>query len=587
MVLPFKTHFCARCGKTFANSKALHNHHRSHNDPVKCAKCAYQTRYPANLSRHEKTVHSNGRSGSPGQSRSSPSPQPGPSHHFSLKERFLKRTTRPKIRRSASTGQDNRTTRQFRRFHSADNAPKTVGSVDDFYDPALPYPSVRKYYNVEVHRVLTSKRLHLRSVDWKITFNDLENIPIDAALETSGKILENLMAGLTAKCKPADEVQFTLQSPALDVPISIPRVSVQENSVEMLQARIAAVAQSKRVLRLDQHCSINFVHVEGPAAGHRKKRRNAGAPSERTELDMSKYLTSKRCIVQVYQHDKCDKLCVARCLFLGIYRHKNPNKSLITYNRSSRLTEECKKLHEECGIPENELCGLEEVAKFQSSSTFRDKYEISVFAHDCARVFPFNSTIADSDLKKIRLYFYQEHCSLITDITQFLNRSYYCEVCKRGFNCKKRGGHRCKAAQCKLCRKPKCKNTGMKRAYPRIQCDKCDDSFNSKECYKTHIITKDCEKFKVCKVCLCLVRRTEMADDLSHPHCGERFCNKCQKFVSKEEPHYCYIPIFKPSNYLQQQQKSQELPVENFVTLHSKYYSCMITIIPFLISKFV
>ena len=147
--------------------------------------------------------------------------------------------------RSSSEERNRPTAMAVKRFHIDKNGAKTVKNVDDFHNPNLPYLSVSKHYSIKVLRDYFSRHLNVRAKDWQVHFNDLENLNMEQSMETVGKILENLIAALTKYFKPDNLVRFILRSPSLDKPISIPLVSIQEGSVEMLLAHIGAVAQSK------------------------------------------------------------------------------------------------------------------------------------------------------------------------------------------------------------------------------------------------------------------------------------------------------------------------------------------------------
>lgn len=81
-------------------------------------------------------------------------------------------------------------------------------------------------------------------------------------------------------------------------------------------------------------------------------------------------------------------------------------------------------LHQKAGVPPQK-CGIEEVKKFQA---VLPQYQIHVLSKD-----HFNGIIYDGveGGVPIYLYFHDEHFDVITKMTGFLNRSYFCETCKK------------------------------------------------------------------------------------------------------------------------------------------------------------
>jgi hypothetical protein len=82
-------------------------------------------------------------------------------------------------------------------------------------------------------------------------------------------------------------------------------------------------------------------------------------------------------------------------------------------------------LHHKANVPMGK-CGIEEVKKFQASLL---NYQIHVIskAH-------FNAIVYQGPEGVIPIYLYNhdDHFDVITSMTGFLNRNYFCKTCKKG-----------------------------------------------------------------------------------------------------------------------------------------------------------
>ena len=102
-----------------------------------------------------------------------------------------------------------------------------------------------------------------------------------------------------------------------------------------------------------------------------------------------------------------------------------------------------KKLHEEAGVKFGP-CGIDEIKQFQSTLT---GYQIKVVSKEY-----FNTTIYSGPVagRKIYLYHHDDHYDVLTSMATFLNRSYYCDTCQKGYDHKE--NHECNDV-CHLCKK--------------------------------------------------------------------------------------------------------------------------------------
>ena len=150
-------------------------------------------------------------------------------------------------------------------------------------------------------------------------------------------------------------------------------------------------------------------------------------------FQLSKFLDTKKCVIRIRNKDL---LCLARTLVTDMARQeKHPECHSIRLGRQ-RQTILAKDLHQKAGVPEG-FCGLPEVGKCQGVI---ENYQIVVLFAD-----HFNAIIFEGPKreKQIYLYLYNNHYDIITSVSSFLGRNYWCLDCKKGYEKKE---HRCKCA---------------------------------------------------------------------------------------------------------------------------------------------
>ena len=91
--------------------------------------------------------------------------------------------------------------------------------------------------------------------------------------------------------------------------------------------------------------------------------------------------------------------------------------------------------------------------------------------------------------KKIRLLFENKHCQLITSMMGFLDTSYYCESCDKGYD---NQNHKYPAEKsCKFCHRTNCQYKTRKRPYSLYKCIDCYRVFTTIECRTAHSENKE------------------------------------------------------------------------------------------------
>jgi len=137
---------------------------------------------------------------------------------------------------------------------------------------------------------------------------------------------------------------------------------------------------------------------------------------------------------------------------------------------------------------------------------------------------------------------YDGHYAVITSVPAFLNRGYFCNICKKSYN--NLHEHRC-MVRCDACFRPvNCQPTQL------MLCPTCNRVFKNNDCFNHHLknrvtfkrnkkdktkLTKNevnmCYRIKRCSKCGKLLYRSSM---VKKHRCGYSYCTICKEDVKKE-----------------------------------------------------
>ena len=197
-----------------------------------------------------------------------------------------------------------------------------------------------------------------------------------------------------------------------------------------------------------------------------------------------------------------------------------------------------KELHQAAGVPEGP-CGLAELDKFQQFLT--PNYQIKVVS----RMKPFFIIFRGPEAPHI-IYLLKsnQHYEGCTTMTGFVNRSYWCDYCDKGFDHKDRDEHPCEGRTCRACKRDlqnPCPDYD-KFQKPHLPCPRCHFKFYGQNCLRNHQASDRCGKYLKCLDC-----HAGFKVDKKHPHvCGQEECYSCGHTVDIAT-HKCYIqPPYQP-----------------------------------------
>ena len=264
---------------------------------------------------------------------------------------------------------------------------------------------------------------------------------------------------------------------------------------------------------------MDLIHVEAPQGSGRSKLKH-------NIVNIKEYLHKKKSIITIKNQDN---LCLARALVVAIAKVDNaPNYvNLLHHVRAQQV--KAIELHAKAKVPMGPSCGLEEVDMFQKHLT---EYEINIVSgnHDNAIIYPSQPS---TDKTPIYLFLHDNHYDVITSMTGFLSKSYYCHKCRRAYT--KKLDHLC-PGMCKSCRSYECYTVEP------MHCDQCKRTFKSRACYERHkepvgTARSVCETIRKCEKC----QKSMDVRNLNHHICGRK-CSTCGIILEDAEAkHECYI----------------------------------------------
>ena len=322
------------------------------------------------------------------------------------------------------------------------------------------------YYQIKPVRQHHSQKFNMTAKNYGVHFNNvLDNVDLLESRNRTYGIFDHLIKDVTEDMNPTDQVRFVLSSNQLQTPIAIPFCPLEELTTEKVLSHVEKVVQSNEEFRLNTTVNIDIIRVEMPHGSGR---------TNRTILNIRDYLKKKQCVITITNKDN---LCLARALVVSIARiEKDPRYNRVIDSTHTVQRERAFDLHEAANVPLG-ACGLKEVDLFQQ---YLSNYEIIVVSgdQDNAIIYPPQPRANPNPEKSIYLYYQANHFDAIRSLPAFLNKSYFCHACHKGYDVTT--DHLCNG-MCQSCRGIGCviQDGGM-------TCNECHRFFKNQTCYDRH-----------------------------------------------------------------------------------------------------
>ena len=314
--------------------------------------------------------------------------------------------------------------------------------------------------------------------------------------------------------------------------------------LDELLATLAMKLNSNEAFNPDRafHVDVVFVSMPDPGTGHRKNK-NPG------RMCLDRENKKKRCIITINNNDE---LCCARAIVtMRAHCHKEDGVDALRLWDSLKKgypvqQQQAQTLHQQAGVAEG-ACGLPELAKFQQA--LGPSYQLLVML----RMKPFDLIFIGPEAPhQIRLLKSNDHFDGLTSFPAFLNKSYYCVECQRGFNTNDRRNHICQGRRCSACGRFDCEDY-VRGTRPAEYCNLCNCKFYGPFCKRHHVVTKQCELVKTCVKCQA---QYTVVPNRRHK-CGVAKCPVCHEWVYVAE-HKCYIQPVKEKEEVEETEEPTE-----------------------------
>ena len=188
-------------------------------------------------------------------------------------------------------------------------------------------------------------------------------------------------------------------------------------------------------------------------------KRAGGGPGQKIWEHMAKH---SRCVCEIKNKDE---LCCARAIVtMREYTKRQGGEHNIFENikkdwgKNSQQLKEAKRLHEEAGVGEGP-CGLEEIQKFQDCLGPQGFRIIVVDAVRGGVIFKGEAFLeADKTIAVVKSVYVDDenvekaHYDGLYSIPGFMNRSYFCHLCCKGYNTEASARHNCQAKNGPACK---------------------------------------------------------------------------------------------------------------------------------------
>ena len=368
--------------------------------------------------------------------------------------------------------------------------------------------------------------------------NDSDNLGV----HLTEALFRAIRSQIASHARPNDLLHFVIQAHGFTHAFRSSNIQVEEFMnrgpyLDELLDQLAGKLNSNQEFHPDQGFQVDVVVVRMPTPGSgRGRKRNVGLRA------MEEDSARKKSIIRI---NNKDELCCARAIVtMRAHCHRN-DRGHMPRNNWHALRKGCprqgimaRQLHRDAGVPEGP-CGLAEIDKFQQF--LAPNYQIKVVS----RCKPFFVIYRGPDAPHI-IYLLKsnDHYEGCTTMTGFVNRSYWCDLCDRGFDHNDAANHPCEGRTCRACQRTSdhpCPDYN-KLQKPTLPCRDCGFKFYGEDCLRHHKTTKRCQDYKKCPDC-----HAGFKVDKKHPHvCGQAECYSCNQFVDIAT-HRCFIqPPYEP-----------------------------------------
>ena len=250
---------------------------------------------------------------------------------------------------------------------------------------------------------------------------------------------------------------------------------------EML-AKLASKLNSNESFNPERGFQVDvvFVSMPGPGSGH-------GNNYNPGRWCLDKENKKKRCIITIKNRDAL--CCACAIVTMRVHCHKGEGSVGIRCNNGKPRNCITKR-----GIDLGP-CRLEELRQFQHA--LGPQYQLLVMTRMKPFFFIFKGSTAPHQIRLLKSNHHFDGCM---SFPAFVNHSYYCLDCEKGFNTNDGTHHSCQDNRCRVCGRFDCLDY-VRGTRPSNYCTHCHNKFYGAQCKRHHFVTKLCQTMKTCLQC--------------------------------------------------------------------------------------
>ena len=265
-------------------------------------------------------------------------------------------------------------------------------------------------------------------------------------------------------------------------------------------------------------------------------------------------LHDRRSILKVSNEDH---LCCARAIWFAksacdTFGYPTDREAQLYYQnirkRPQALTRCARYLHREARVPKRPCGNLDLEA---SQAYLAPTYQLKVITACYPYGILFEGLVPEPPRHIVRLLYVPStteegmgHYHGCKSYQAFLEKSYFCDVCNRGYDHEDFRRHPCDGRRCKGCKQVAC---GSKSYHPSLYCRECHRHFYDERCVAYHISEGICATWVGCELC-------------------------CKKYTPSDDPHECYtgrcrgcredVDLTTHQCFIQRAEEEEEEPVK-------------------------
>jgi hypothetical protein len=168
-------------------------------------------------------------------------------------------------------------------------------------------------------------------------------------------------------------------------------------------------------------------------------------------------------------------MCFARSIVVALAKIRNNRYDTVKEYRNDLQTRRAYELHRVAGVPTDQMCTLDDIAKFENAEQIR---VVVIGMSQMKRVIYKGNEQFNQTLFIVKAGDHFEPIEPIMSLTGFFRKKYFCIKCLKGYD----KPHVCEISCTACCR------FGCKRTPTPVTCQKCNLVCRSQECYDKHLL---------------------------------------------------------------------------------------------------